>query len=97
MGVREVIGHAAPFTSTRTRRSPGRAHPRLLAALGAPNHGLTEPLRFVHVGPRVYAALGIEPEQERIVGVVWIGYPLRADADKPRRRRSLEQVLRVLP
>lgn len=47
--------------------------------------------------PRVYEALGIDAEGERIAGFLWIGLAARTDAEKPRRRKPLEQVLRLLP
>lgn len=47
--------------------------------------------------PRVYDALGLDPERERIVGFFWIGYPARPELEKPRRRKALEQVVRRLP
>jgi nitroreductase len=47
--------------------------------------------------PRVHAALGIDPERERIVGFFWAGLAAQPEPSKPRRRKSIEHVLRVLP
>ena len=46
---------------------------------------------------RTYAALGVDPAQQEIVGFVWVGLDARAEAPKPRRRRTLEQILRAVP
>jgi nitroreductase len=46
--------------------------------------------------PRVYQALGIDAERERIVGFFWIGYAERPELEKPR-RQPLAQVVRRLP
>ena len=46
--------------------------------------------------PRAYGLLGIDVHEEEVVGFVWVGVPDGA-APKPRRRRSLDQVLRALP
>jgi nitroreductase len=46
---------------------------------------------------RTYKTLGIDPERELIVGFLWAGHALRADLPKPRRRRSLAEVLRTVP
>lgn len=45
---------------------------------------------------RTYEALGVDPSQEEIVGFLWAGYSAR-EAPKPRRRRALAEVLRVVP
>lgn len=47
--------------------------------------------------PRVYQALDIDAEQERIVGFFWIGHAARVDLGKPQRRKTLAQVFRQLP
>lgn len=47
--------------------------------------------------PRMYQALGVDAERERIVGFFWIGFAARPELDKPRRRKSLEQVVFRLP
>ena len=47
--------------------------------------------------PRMYSALQIDSDRERIVGFLWLGYPMKAHARKPRRKRPLHEVLRVLP
>ncbi|HTV20998.1 MAG TPA: nitroreductase [Polyangiaceae bacterium] len=46
---------------------------------------------------RTYKTLGIDAEKETIVGFFWAGRALRADVPKPRRRRSLDDVLRSVP
>jgi len=46
---------------------------------------------------RTYASLGIDPALEQIVGFVWVGYAARDDVPKPRRRRTLSDVLRSVP
>jgi nitroreductase len=46
---------------------------------------------------RTYKTLGVDPHAEEIVGFLWAGQALRADLPKPRRRRSLEEVLRSVP
>jgi nitroreductase len=46
---------------------------------------------------RTYRALGIDPAAEEIVGFLWAGHAARADLPKPRRRRSLQEVLRSVP
>jgi hypothetical protein len=46
---------------------------------------------------RTYQRLGIDPASEEIVGFLWVGYGARKDAPKPRRRRSLADVLRSVP
>jgi nitroreductase len=46
---------------------------------------------------RTYKALGIDPQTEEIVGFLWAGQALRIDLPKPRRRRTLEEVLRSVP
>jgi nitroreductase len=46
---------------------------------------------------RSYRLLGIDPAQEEIVGFLWAGYAARSDVVKPRRRRSLGDVLRSVP
>lgn len=45
---------------------------------------------------RTYEALGVDPSLEEIVGFLWAGYSVR-EAPKPRRRRALTEVLRVVP
>lgn len=47
--------------------------------------------------PRTYELLGIDPERERIVGFLWLGYPEREAAPKARRKKCLADVLRTLP
>lgn len=51
----------------------------------------------VTTNERTYKTLGINPSQEAIIGFLWAGQPLRADLPKPRRRRSLAEVLRSVP
>jgi nitroreductase len=46
---------------------------------------------------RTYRALGVNPDSEVIVGFLWAGHAARADLPKPRRRRSVEEVLRSVP
>jgi nitroreductase len=46
---------------------------------------------------RTYAALGVDPQTEEIVGFLWAGQALRMDLPKPRRRRGLEEILRSVP
>lgn len=46
---------------------------------------------------RTYQALGVDPKVEEIVGFLWAGQALRGDVPKPRRRRSLDEVLRSVP
>jgi nitroreductase len=46
---------------------------------------------------RTYRQLGIDPTAEAIVGFLWVGYALRPETPKPRRRRTLEDVLRRAP
>lgn len=46
---------------------------------------------------RTYQALGVDPAQEQIVGFLWAGQAAQLDVPKPRRRRSLEDVLRSVP
>ena len=45
---------------------------------------------------RTYEVLGVDPSQEEIVGFLWAGYSAR-ETPKPRRRRALAEVLRVVP
>lgn len=47
--------------------------------------------------PRMYQALGIDAEREQIVGFFWVGVAARPELQKPRRRKSLDQVVRRLP
>ncbi|MET0386603.1 MAG: nitroreductase [Polyangiales bacterium] len=47
--------------------------------------------------PRTYSQLGLNPEQERIVGLLWIGYPARDEPPKARRKKSLDDVVRQAP
>ena len=47
--------------------------------------------------PRVYEALGIDADRERIVGFFWIGYAEQPELEKPRRRQPLAQIVRRLP
>jgi len=51
----------------------------------------------VTTDPRTYAALGIDPAVERIVGFVWVGYPAVEEPPKARRRKSLVDVVRHRP
>jgi nitroreductase len=46
---------------------------------------------------RTYAALGVDPAQQEIVGFLWVGFDARAEAPKPRRRRTLDQILKSVP
>jgi nitroreductase len=46
---------------------------------------------------RTYALLGIDPAEQEIVGFLWVGHAARRDLPKPRRRRSVDQVLRSIP
>ena len=46
---------------------------------------------------RTYAAVGVDPGQEAIVGFLWAGHAARTDLPKPRRRRTLAEVLRAVP
>jgi nitroreductase len=46
---------------------------------------------------RTYQALGIDPKEQLIVGFLWAGHAAKLDLPKPRRRRSLEEVLHSLP
>jgi nitroreductase len=46
---------------------------------------------------RTYRALGVDPAQQEIVGFLWAGQAARLDVPKPRRRRTLEEVLRSVP
>jgi nitroreductase len=46
---------------------------------------------------RTYAALDVDPAQQAIVGFLWVGLDARPDAPKPRRRRTLDQILRSVP
>lgn len=46
---------------------------------------------------RTYQSLGIDAADEQIVGFFWAGYPARSDTPKPRRRRSLNEILRSVP
>lgn len=45
---------------------------------------------------RTYSLLGVDPVKEEVVGFLLAGYPL-AEAPKPRRRRTLGDVLRSVP
>lgn len=51
----------------------------------------------VTTDPRTYAQLAIDSERQRIVGFIWIGYPVRGEAPLAPRRKGLDQVLRTLP
>jgi nitroreductase len=46
---------------------------------------------------RTYACLGVDSAQQAIVGFLWVGLDARAEAPKPKRRRTLDQILRVVP
>ena len=46
---------------------------------------------------RTYRALGIDRSQQEIVGFLWAGQAAQLDLPKPRRRRSLDDVLRSAP
>lgn len=46
---------------------------------------------------RTYRALGIDRDQELIVGFLWVGHAARPELPKPRRRRSVADVLRTVP
>ncbi len=46
---------------------------------------------------RTYEALGVDEHTDRIVALLWVGYPSRAGQQKPRRRRSLAEVFREVP
>lgn len=46
---------------------------------------------------RTYTALAIDPGAEEIVGFLWAGHAARGDLPKPRRRRSVEEILRAVP
>jgi nitroreductase len=46
---------------------------------------------------RTYRTLGVDPQQEEIIGFLWAGRAVRMDLPKPRRRRSLDEVLRSVP
>lgn len=46
---------------------------------------------------RTYQRLGVDATKEEIVGFLWAGRALRSDLPKPRRRRSLAEVLRSVP
>jgi nitroreductase len=50
----------------------------------------------VTTDPRTYELLGIDPAQQSIVGFMWVGYAA-TETPKPRRRRSIDEVLRVVP
>lgn len=47
--------------------------------------------------PRTYTQLAVDPERERIVGLLWIGYPARDEPPKARRKKSLDDVVRRVP
>ena len=46
---------------------------------------------------RTYAALGVDPAQQEIVGFLWAGHALRPDVPKPRRRQPASEILRSVP
>ena len=46
---------------------------------------------------RTYATLAIDSGTEEIVGFLWAGHAAREDLPKPRRRRSMEEILRSVP
>jgi nitroreductase len=69
----------------------------LMLALWAEGVGSKWSTEDVMSHPRVYSALGLQPAEQRIVGLLWIGYAARDDLPKARRRKSLSHVLRVLP
>jgi nitroreductase len=46
---------------------------------------------------RTYVSLGIDPGSEEIIGFLWAGHAARMDLPKPRRRRSVAEVLRSVP
>jgi nitroreductase len=50
----------------------------------------------VTTDPKTYEALRVDPEREAIIGFLWVGHPAN-EAAKPRRRRSLDEILRTLP
>jgi nitroreductase len=50
----------------------------------------------VTTDPRTYELLGIDPEREAITGFLWVGYAAN-EGPKPRRRRSIDEVLRAVP
>lgn len=50
----------------------------------------------VTTDPRTYEVLGVDSAREEIVGFVWAGYAV-SELPKPRRRRSLAEVLRSVP
>lgn len=50
----------------------------------------------VTTDPRTYQLLGVDPAREAIVGFLWVGYAAN-EIPKPRRRRSIDEVLRSVP
>jgi nitroreductase len=46
---------------------------------------------------RTYRALGVDRSKETIIGFLWAGQAASLDLPKPRRRRSLDEVLRSVP
>jgi nitroreductase len=50
----------------------------------------------VTTDPRTYEALGIDSSRESVIGFLWVGYAA-SEGPKPRRRRSLDDVLRTVP
>jgi nitroreductase len=46
---------------------------------------------------RTYQALGIDAAEQEIVGFLWAGQAAKLDLPKPRRRRTLGEVLRSVP
>jgi len=68
----------------------------LMLALWADGVGSKWSTGAVTCDERTYRLLGIDADTEEIVGFVWVG-KAEQETPKPRRRRSLDSVLRRLP
>jgi nitroreductase len=89
--------HADPAVAREDYAAVACALQNAMLVLWAEGIGSKWSTGGVTTDERSYRLLGIDPMQQEIVGFFWAGYAARADVVKPRRRRSLDEVLRSLP
>ncbi len=88
--------HEDPLVTREDYAAVACAIQNLMLSLHADGIGSKWSTGAVTRAARTYRLLGLDPAHERIVGFVWAGKP-RERCAKPRRRRSLDEVVRRLP
>ena len=90
------VKHADEETAHEDYAAVACATYGLMLALWAEGIGSKWSTGEVTTDDRTYAALGVDATREAIVGFLWVGYAAH-ELPKPRRRKSLDEVLRVVP